>query len=94
MSLPETVFALPQYLLPHHALSRLMGHVTHCTNPAFKNWFIPRFIDLFNVDMSEAAEENPSNYACFNDFFTRALKPARGPWPPATARWLAPPTAC
>ncbi|BBL71398.1 archaetidylserine decarboxylase [Methylogaea oryzae] len=82
MSLPETVFALPQYLLPHHALSRLMGHVTHCTNPAFKNWFIPRFIDLFNVDMSEAAEENPSNYACFNDFFTRALKPGARPLAP------------
>lgn len=79
MPLLEPLFALPQYLLPHHSLSRLMGRVTRCTKPAFKNWFIPRFIRLFNVDMSEAAEENPSSYACFNDFFTRALKPGARP---------------
>lgn len=79
MPLLEPLFALPQYLLPHHSLSRLMGRVTRCTKPAFKNWFIPRFIRLFNVDMSEAAEESPSSYACFNDFFTRALKPGARP---------------
>lgn len=79
MSCLDKLFALPQYLLPHHALSRLMGHVTHCSQPAFKDAFIRRFIQLFRVDMAEAAEENPAAYACFNDFFTRALKPGARP---------------
>ncbi|TAN46982.1 MAG: phosphatidylserine decarboxylase [Methylococcaceae bacterium] len=81
MNFSETLFALSQYPLPHHALSRLMGYVTRSTNPTFKNWFIPRFIRLFNVNMAEAAQEDPAAYACFNDFFTRALKP--GARPPA-----------
>lgn len=75
----EILFALSQYLLPHHALSRLMGRITHCANPVFKNGFIALFIRLFKVNMAEAAEEAPSAYACFNDFFTRALKPGARP---------------
>lgn len=74
MSSLDHLFALPQYLLPHHALSRLMGRITHCSQPAFKDAFIRRFIQCFRVDMDEAAAAEPSAYACFNEFFTRALK--------------------
>ncbi len=33
-------------------------------------WFCKRY----NIDLSNAKDPNPNNYACFNDFFTRALK--------------------
>lgn len=74
MNIRDALFALPQHLLPHHALSRLIGHLTRCTHPAVKDFLIRRFIPLFGVDMREAMEENPDHYACFNDFFTRKLK--------------------
>lgn len=36
---------------------------------------IKPFIKRMNIDMSEALLENPEEYASFNDFFTRHLKP-------------------
>jgi phosphatidylserine decarboxylase len=39
-----------------------------------KSTLINAFIKRFNVDMSQALEPDPSAYATFNDFFTRALK--------------------
>lgn len=79
MQFRDALFALPQYLLPHHALSRLIGYLTRCTQPAVKDFLIRRFIPMFRVNMAEALEENPANYASFNDFFTRKLKPEARP---------------
>lgn len=79
MQFRDALFALPQYLLPHHALSRLIGYLTRCTQPKVKDFLIRRFIPRFQVDMTEAAEENPARYASFNDFFTRRLKPEARP---------------
>lgn len=64
-----------QYLLPHRLLSRLALWVARSEVPGFKNWLIALVIRKFGVDMSEAADPNPANYASFNAFFTRALKP-------------------
>ncbi len=41
--------------------------------------FIRWAINRFDVDMSQAANENPASYESFNDFFTRALKPGARP---------------
>ena len=79
MQFRDALFALPQYILPHHALSRLIGYLTRCTQPAVKDFLIRRFIPRFGVNMAEALEENPANYASFNDFFTRKLKPDARP---------------
>lgn len=38
-----------------------------------KNWVIRQFIHAFNVDMSQAQESDYTQYATFNDFFTRPL---------------------
>src|SRR5688500_12983257 len=65
---------LPQYLVPQHALSRLVGLFTRSQNSWLKNWLIKRFIKHFNVDMSTAVETNPSAYLTFNQFFTRKLR--------------------
>ncbi len=73
MSLSK-LFALIQYPLPHHLLSRLVGRLAECRQPAIKNALVRTFIRRFGVDMAEAAEPDPTAYATFNDFFTRALK--------------------
>lgn len=70
----EKLFIKLQHLVPQHALSRLIGRIASCENTWVKNTFIAWFIKRYNVDMKLAAEENPHAYACFNDFFTRALK--------------------
>ncbi|MGO1847388.1 MAG: archaetidylserine decarboxylase, partial [Halomonas sp.] len=74
MTLSQKAFSLLQYPLPHHALSRLTGKFAQCDNTWVKNTLIKAFIKRFNVDMSQALEPDPSTYATFNDFFTRALK--------------------
>ncbi|MGZ8975699.1 archaetidylserine decarboxylase, partial [Methylomagnum sp.] len=79
MSILEKLFVLIQYPLPHHFLSRLIGYLTHCRNPAFKNFFIRTITKIYGVDLSEAEQPDPNAYACFNDFFTRALKPGVRP---------------
>jgi len=72
-------FVLPQYLLPQHALSRLMGYLTHCRNPLFKNFFIRFVIRMYGINMAEALQSEPDAYGCFNEFFTRSLLPDARP---------------
>ncbi|MFP4263694.1 MAG: archaetidylserine decarboxylase [Halomonas sp.] len=78
MSLAK-LFSLIQYPLPHHLLSRLVGRLAECRQPAIRNALVRAFIRQFRVDMDEAAEPDPSAYASFNDFFTRALKEGARP---------------
>ncbi|MDR5861305.1 phosphatidylserine decarboxylase [Halomonas eurihalina] len=73
------LFALIQYPLPHHALSRLVGRLADCRVPWIKDLAIRAFIRRFGVDMNEARQPNPSAYASFNDFFTRPLKEGTRP---------------
>ncbi|MDI5984507.1 archaetidylserine decarboxylase [Halomonas sp. M4R5S39] len=73
------LFALIQYPLPHHLLSRLVGQFADCRLPWLKNALIRAFVKQFKVDMTEAAEPDPTVYATFNDFFTRELKPEARP---------------
>lgn len=68
-----------QYIVPHHFLSRLMGLLTHCQQPAIKNWAINKFIKKYNVDMTDALITDPGQYPDFNSFFTRQLKPTARP---------------
>lgn len=68
-----------QHLAPQHSLSRAAGWLASTENAFIKNTFIKWFVKRYQVDMSLAAEENPLTYSCFNDFFTRALKPGVRP---------------
>ncbi|MCF6336535.1 MAG: archaetidylserine decarboxylase [Gammaproteobacteria bacterium] len=72
-SLLDYAKAWPSYLLPHHALSRIMHAITrskiHWWKTAFTRWFVKQF----KVDMSLALEPDLDNYPDFNAFFTRAL---------------------
>ena len=74
------------YVLPHRALSSLARTLAYSTNPAIKQWLIDTVTRKFGVDLSEAAEPDPTAYPTFNAFFTRALKPgARMPDPDPNA---------
>jgi len=70
----EKLFALLQLILPHHLLSRLVGYLARSEVPFVKNNFIKVFLSRFDINMSEAAQEDPYAYDNFNAFFTRALK--------------------
>ncbi|MBB3231029.1 archaetidylserine decarboxylase [Halomonas stenophila] len=73
------LFALIQYPLPHHLLSRLIGRLADCRVPWVKALAIRAFIRQFKVDMGEAHEPDPGAYPSFNAFFTRPLKDGARP---------------
>jgi phosphatidylserine decarboxylase len=70
----DNLFVLSQYLAPQHGLSRAAGLLANAKSPTIKNAFIEWFVEKYQVNMAEAAQPNPKDYATFNDFFTRALK--------------------
>ena len=75
----EKLFALLQLVLPHHLVSRLVGYMARREVPFVKNNFIKVFLNRFDINMSEAAQEDPYAYDNFNAFFTRALKDGARP---------------
>ncbi len=86
----KLLFILLQYLTPQHLLSRLVGCLAASEIPWLKNTFIDLFRRRFDVDMSEALEEDPRAYPSFNAFFTRALKPDARPLDADPAALLCP----
>ena len=74
------------YVLPHRFLSSLARRLAYSRNRAVKQWLIDTVTRKFGVDLSEAAEPDPTAYPTFNAFFTRALTPgARMPDPDPNA---------
>lgn len=86
----ERLFAGFQYCLPHHPLSRLVGRLAECEHPAVKDFLIGKFIDRYRVDMAEAEQPDPTAYANFNAFFTRALRDGARPLAEPEATVLCP----
>jgi len=61
------------YVIPHHAVSRVVYFITRLRGPHVKpliGWFVRRF----GVDMNDAEEPEIGYYQTFNEFFTRPLK--------------------
>lgn len=79
MSLRDRLFIAAQYLLPHHWLSRLAGHIAECRILWFKTRLIAWFVRRYEVDMRAACVETLDGYEHFNAFFTRRLKPDARP---------------
>jgi len=77
----QRLFVALQYLLPHHALSRLVGILARSETPWVKDTFIRLFIRRFQVDLSEAEITEAERYPHFNAFFTRALREGARPLP-------------
>lgn len=63
-----------QYAMPKHALSRLVGKLA----AAKMGWLTTKLIDIFikayDINMNEAKLKKASDFATFNDFFTRELE--------------------
>ncbi|KPQ28159.1 MAG: phosphatidylserine decarboxylase [Marinobacter excellens HL-55] len=72
----DKLFVLSQYVTPQRTVSHLTGRLADSTSaPGLKNRVISWFIGRYGVNMSEAAESDPTAYPSFNAFFTRELKP-------------------
>jgi len=66
---------LSQYLLPKKALTEFGGWVASRRWGSLTARLIAWFVYRCQVNMAEAANADLASYACFNDFFTRALAP-------------------
>jgi phosphatidylserine decarboxylase len=63
-----------QYILPKHLISRLVGYLAAARLGFVSHALMKLFIRAYGINMAEARYENASDYASFNDFFTRPLK--------------------
>jgi phosphatidylserine decarboxylase len=71
----DKLFIFLQHILPQHLVSRCAGWLATLRQPVWlKNWLIHIFVRYFRVDMTEAANPDPTSYASFNEFFTRPLR--------------------
>lgn len=69
----------PLYPLPQHAISRLTYQLTRIQTAWFKNAFIRRFAQHYQVNWSEALYPRPEDYRHFNEFFARPLRDGARP---------------
>ena len=84
------LFVALQRLLPQHLLSRLIHRLARSRSPWLKNALTRAFVRAFRPVLADAAEPDPLRYACFNDFFTRALRAGTRPLDSAPDALLCP----
>lgn len=72
-SVTDIIKTYSLYLLPHHALTRIVFWLTRQRSSLAKP-VIKWFAGKFNVDMQDAVNPELESYATFNEFFTRPLK--------------------
>lgn len=71
----ERVLAGFQYVLPQHFLSRIVYALMRCEITWVKNTLIWLISRIAGINVEEALSPDPADYASFNAWFTRALKP-------------------
>lgn len=74
-TLAERVLAGFQYMLPQHFLSRIVYALMRCETRWVKNSLIHLITRIAGINRDEALSPDPADYASFNAWFTRALKP-------------------
>lgn len=79
-----------QSILPHHPISRVAGYFANARTPWLKNFLIRQFLKFYQVNMTEAVQQDPFAFASFNDFFTRALIPSKRPIDPLSEGVVSP----
>ena len=84
----DTLFVLSQYVTPKQLMTQFAGAVARARGGKWTHALIRWFVGKYHVNMDEAAQPDITQYACFNDFFTRALK--RGARPLADAAFVCP----
>jgi len=78
-SLGDYLFALPQYVLPGHLISRIVLGATRVKIGWFKNLLMKFVIKKYQVNMDEVQQADLNFYKSFNEFFTREIKPEARP---------------
>jgi phosphatidylserine decarboxylase len=68
-----------QYIMPKHAISRLVGKFAAAKMGWFTTLAITKFIKAYGINMNEAKLKQPSDFTTFNDFFTRELEEGARP---------------
>ena len=79
MGLQRDLGVALQLMLPHQFLSRIVYYLMRWTWGPWKRLLIKTLSRAYRIDLSDALEPDPEAYACFNDFFTRALRPEARP---------------
>ena len=71
----QRLFIFLQYLLPQRFLSRLIGKIAEVQHPLWlKNGLIHLAVRVFNIDITEAQQNDLTAYPSFNQFFIRRLR--------------------
>ena len=76
------LFVALQYLLPRYWLTSLVYRLARIRTPAVKDALIRGFLKLYDVRLDEVRDRVPDDFATFNDFFIRELKPGARPVDP------------
>ncbi|MDO4430640.1 MAG: archaetidylserine decarboxylase [Lonepinella koalarum] len=63
-----------QYVMPQKYLTQAAGWLAQQKWGIVTHFIIKLFAKKYNIDMTEAAKPNFSDYATFNEFFTRLLR--------------------
>jgi len=74
-SVIERILAGFQYILPQHPLSRIVYVLMRNEVTWVKNMLIRLISRIAGINYDEALSSDPADYASFNAWFTRALKP-------------------
>jgi phosphatidylserine decarboxylase len=90
MNWRDRAAAWPQHLLPQQLLTAAASRISNWRAGWFARPFIRGFVRLFGVDLDEAERSRVDDYACFDDFFTRALEPGARPLADARHRLVCP----
>ena len=86
----ERIFAGFQYILPQHFLSRIVYAVMRSKVSWVKNLLIYLISRIAGINYGEALSPDPADYASFNAWFTRALKPGARTFDPDPLAFLSP----
>jgi len=79
-----------QYLLPQHFLSGIVRMLTRSRIGFLRTGLIRAFLRRYPVDLTAALHGEIADYASFNDFFTRRLRPGARPLDPDPRAALCP----
>ena len=89
-SVIERLLAGFQYILPQHLLSRIVYALMRCEVTWVKNLLIWLISRIAGINYDEALSPDPADYANFNAWFTRALKPGVRNFDPDPGAFLSP----
>lgn len=86
----ERILAGFQYILPQHFLSRIVYALMRSEIKWVKNALIRLISRIAGINANEALSPDPADYASFNAWFTRALKPGARKFDPDQHAFLSP----